>query len=83
MKVYAKTVTNFGEWCAEQGMPLSSLEPSLEFMENGPEVLRFHGDDNDTAVSGHALKRRAVDAIPADHLLARRGISLNHGDSSR
>jgi inosose dehydratase len=41
MKAYAKKVTAFGEWCAEQGMPLSYHHHMAAVVETEPELDAF------------------------------------------
>jgi inosose dehydratase len=41
MKAYAKKVTSFGEWCAEQGMPLSYHHHMAAVVETEPELDAF------------------------------------------
>jgi len=41
MKVYAHRVTEFGEWCAEQGMPLSYHHHMAAVVETEPELDAF------------------------------------------
>jgi inosose dehydratase len=41
MKAYAKKVTAFGEWCAEQGMPLSYHHHMAAVVETEPELDLF------------------------------------------
>lgn len=41
MKAYARTVTAFGEWCAEQGMPLSYHHHMAAVVETEPELDAF------------------------------------------
>ncbi|MGO7601686.1 myo-inosose-2 dehydratase, partial [Rhizobium ruizarguesonis] len=41
MKAYAQRVTQFGEWCAEQGMPLSYHHHMAAVVETEPELDAF------------------------------------------
>jgi inosose dehydratase len=41
MKAYARKVTAFGEWCAEQGMPLSYHHHMAAVVETEPELDAF------------------------------------------
>jgi inosose dehydratase len=41
MKAYARKVTTFGEWCAEQGMPLSYHHHMAAVVETEPELDAF------------------------------------------
>ena len=41
MKAYARKVTQFGEWCAEQGMPLSYHHHMAAVIETEPELDMF------------------------------------------
>jgi inosose dehydratase len=41
MKAYAHRVTRFGEWCAEQGMPLSYHHHMAAVVETEPELNAF------------------------------------------
>jgi inosose dehydratase len=41
MKSYARRVTEFGEWCAEQGMPLSYHHHMATVVETEPELDSF------------------------------------------
>jgi inosose dehydratase len=41
MKAYARKVTQFGEWCAEQGMPLSYHHHMAAVVETEPELDAF------------------------------------------
>jgi inosose dehydratase len=41
MKAYAKKVTAFGEWCAEQGMPLAYHHHMAAVVETEPELDAF------------------------------------------
>jgi inosose dehydratase len=41
MKAYARKVTEFGEWCAEQGMPLSYHHHMAAVVETEPELDAF------------------------------------------
>jgi inosose dehydratase len=41
MKAYANKVTKFGEWCAEQGMPLSYHHHMAAVVETEPELDAF------------------------------------------
>ncbi|WP_375451764.1 myo-inosose-2 dehydratase [uncultured Devosia sp.] len=41
MKAYARTVTDFGEWCAEQGMPLAYHHHMAAVVETEPELDAF------------------------------------------
>jgi inosose dehydratase len=41
MKAYARRVTEFGEWCAEQGMPLSYHHHMAAVVETEPELDAF------------------------------------------
>ena len=41
MKAYAKKVTVFGEWCAEQGMPLAYHHHMAAVVETEPELNAF------------------------------------------
>ncbi len=41
MKVYARKMTKFGEWCAEQGMPLSYHHHMAAVVETEPELDMF------------------------------------------
>ncbi|MBU1334003.1 MAG: myo-inosose-2 dehydratase [Alphaproteobacteria bacterium] len=41
MKAYARKVTQFGEWCAEQGMPLSYHHHMAAVVETEPELDDF------------------------------------------
>jgi inosose dehydratase len=41
MKAYARRVTEFGEWCAEQGMPLSYHHHMAAVVETEPELDSF------------------------------------------
>jgi inosose dehydratase len=41
MKSYARRVTEFGEWCAEQGMPLSYHHHMAAVVETEPELDSF------------------------------------------
>ncbi len=41
MKAYAKKVTAFGEWCAEQGMPLAYHHHMAAVVETEPELNAF------------------------------------------
>ncbi|MGO4119459.1 myo-inosose-2 dehydratase, partial [Rhizobium ruizarguesonis] len=43
MKVYAHRVNQFGEWCAEQGMPLSYHHNMAAVVETEPELDAFMG----------------------------------------
>ena len=49
MKVYAKKVTAFGEWCAARGMPLSYHHHMAAVVETEPELDAF------MAASGHGI----------------------------
>lgn len=47
IKVYAKKMTEFGEWCAEQGMPLSYHHHMAQVIESEPELdafMRYSGE---------------------------------------
>jgi inosose dehydratase len=47
MKAYARRLTEFGEWCAEQGMPLSYHHHMAAVVETEPELdafMRHSGD---------------------------------------
>jgi inosose dehydratase len=47
MKAYARRVTEFGEWCAEQGMPLSYHHHMAAVVETEPELdafMRYSGE---------------------------------------
>ena len=41
MKVYARNMTTFGEWCADQGMPLSYHHHMAAVVETEPELDLF------------------------------------------
>jgi len=41
MRAYARRMTEFGEWCAEQGMPLSYHHHMAAVVETEPEIDRF------------------------------------------
>jgi len=41
MRVYARKVTEFGEWCAEQGMPLAYHHHMAAVVETEPELDAF------------------------------------------
>jgi len=41
IKVYARKMTKFGEWCAEQGMPLSYHHHMAAVIETEPELDMF------------------------------------------
>jgi inosose dehydratase len=41
MKVYGRTLTSFGEWCAEQGMPLAYHHHMAAVVETEPELDAF------------------------------------------
>ncbi|TGV61946.1 myo-inosose-2 dehydratase, partial [Mesorhizobium sp. M00.F.Ca.ET.149.01.1.1] len=41
MKTYGRRVTEFGEWCAEQGMPLSYHHHMAAVVETEPELDSF------------------------------------------
>ena len=41
MKAYAKRVTEFGEWCAERGMPLAYHHHMAAVVETAPELDAF------------------------------------------
>ena len=41
MKAYARKVTEFGEWCADQGMPLSYHHHMAAVVETEPELDAF------------------------------------------
>jgi len=41
MKIYARKVTAFGEWCADQGMPLSYHHHMAAVVETEPELDAF------------------------------------------
>ena len=70
MKAYARRVTEFGEWCADQGMPLSyhhhmaavvETEPELDaFMKNSGEGIPLLLDAGHLAFAGGDVLR-AID----------------------
>ncbi len=67
MKTYARKVTRFGEWCADQGMPLSfhhhmatvvETEPELDaFMKNSGEGIPLLFDAGHMAFAGGDVLR--------------------------
>jgi inosose dehydratase len=67
IKVYARKMTKFGEWCAEQGMPLSyhhhmaaviETEPELDmFMKHSGEGIPLLFDAGHMAFSGGDVMR--------------------------
>ncbi|WP_064682049.1 myo-inosose-2 dehydratase [Rhizobium bangladeshense] len=71
MRAYARRVTEFGEWCAEQGMPLSyhhhmaavvETEPELDaFMRNSGEGIPLLLDAGHLAFAGGDVLR-AIDS---------------------
>ena len=67
MKAYARKVTEFGEWCAEQGMPLSYHHHMAAVVETEPELdafMRYSGEGIPLAArcrpSGLCRRRRAA-----------------------
>ena len=67
MKAYAKKVTEFGEWCAAEGMPLAYHHHMAAVVETEPELdafMKYSGKGIplllDAGPSGVCRRRRAA-----------------------